>query len=187
MRELLRRQGYAYATESTYLDWVRRFVKFSNVQSRIEMLENAEQKVERFLTHLAIKQKVAPSTQNQAFNALLFLYEQVLEISIKNENIQALRAKKKIHIPIVLTQEEVAIVIYNMKGVYRLMLSLMYGCGLRMKELLNLRIKDIDFGLDNVYIFDSKSQSDRTCLCPIKLKMSSTYILMMYVEYTLKI
>ncbi|SMN16335.1 Integron integrase IntIPac [uncultured Candidatus Thioglobus sp.] len=111
---------------------------------------------------MAIKQKVVPSTQNQAFNALLFLHEQVLEISIKNENIQALRAKKKIHVAIVLTQEEVAIVIHNMKGVYRLMLSLMYGGG--------LHIKDIDFGFDNIYIFDSKSQSDRTLPLPNKIK-----------------
>jgi site-specific recombinase XerD len=106
MRALLRRQGYAYGTENTYCDWVRRFVKFSNVQSRIEMLENAEQKVERFLTHLAIKQKVAPSTQNQALNALVFLYTKVLKQPL--EGVNAARSRKEPRIPVVMSKKEVA-------------------------------------------------------------------------------
>ncbi len=163
----IRLRHYSYQTEKSYIGWIKRYIFFHNKKHPKDM---GKIEIEEFLTHLAVEKKVAPSTQNQAFNALLFLYEQVLEISIKNENIQALRAKKKIHIPVVLTQEEVAIVIHNMKGTYKLMLSLMYGCGLRMKELLNLRIKDIDFGFDKVYIFDSKSQADRTLPLPNKIK-----------------
>lgn len=163
----IRLRHYSYQTEKSYIGWIRRYIFFHNKKHPKDM---GKVEIEQFLTHLAVEKKVSPSTQNQAFNALLFLYEQVLEISIKNENISALRAKKKVHIPVVLTPEEVAVVIYNMKGTYKLMLSLMYGCGLRMKELLNLRIKDIDFGFDKVYVFDSKSQTDRTLPLPNKIK-----------------
>lgn len=126
--------------------------------------------IEQFLTHLATKLNVSPTTQNQAFNALLFLYEQVLNISLRNQNIQALRAKERKHIPVVLTIEEVKNIILNMNGIYQLMVKLMYGCGLRMKEAQNIRIKDIDFGFDKIYIWDSKSLKDRTLPLPLKIK-----------------
>ena len=113
---------------------------------------------------------VSGSTQNQAFNALLFLYEQVLGIPLKNENIQALRAKSKKRIPVVLSREEVAAVLHQMNGLYRLMVALMYGCGLRMNELLKLRVKDIDFSYDRIYIYDSKSDKDRVVPLPLKIK-----------------
>ena len=126
--------------------------------------------IEQFLTYLATDKNVSATTQNQAFNALLFLYQEILNISLKDENIQALRAKEKKHIPVVLSIEEVKKIIANTTGIYQLMLKLMYGCGLRMSELLNLRIKDIDFSYDKVYIWDSKSQKDRTIPLPIKIK-----------------
>src|SRR5574344_1272310 len=126
--------------------------------------------IEQFLTHLATNLKVSPTTQNQAFNALLFLYEQVLDISLKDQNIQALRAQQRKHIPVVLTKEEVQNIIVNMHGIYQLMVKLMYGCGLRMSEAQNMRIKDIDFGFDKIYIWDSKSLKDRTVPLPMKIK-----------------
>lgn len=126
--------------------------------------------IEAFSTDLAVNRNVSPSTQNQAFNALLFLYEQVLEISIKNQNISALRAKAKIHMPVVMTQNEVKSVIFNTNSVYQLMLKLLYGCGLRMNELLRLRVKDVDFGFDKVYVWDGKSQKDRVLPLPQKIK-----------------
>ncbi|MEA3554850.1 MAG: integron integrase, partial [Campylobacterota bacterium] len=126
--------------------------------------------IEQFLTHLAVNNQVSPATQNQAFNAILFLYREVLNISMEDENIQALRAQQKKHIPVVLTIEEVREIILNLNGIYQMMIKLMYGCGLRMNELLNLRIKDIDFGYDKVYIWDSKSQKDRTIPLPLKIK-----------------
>jgi len=89
---------------------------------------------------------------------------------MKDMNIQALRAKEKKHIPVVLSIDEVKQIISNMNGIYKVMLKLMYGCGLRMSELLNLRIKDIDFSYDKVYIWDSKSQKDRTIPLPLKIK-----------------
>ena len=77
MRSILRREGYAYSTENSYCDWVRRFVKFHGITSRADMLVDSSIKVEKFLTHLAVHQNVAPSTQNQALNAIIFLYEDV--------------------------------------------------------------------------------------------------------------
>jgi integrase len=126
--------------------------------------------IEQFLTYLATKLNVSPTTQNQAFNAILFLYEQVLNISLKDQNIQALRAKERKHIPVVLTIDEVKNIILNMTGIYQLIVKLMYGCGLRMKEARNIRIKDIDFGFDKIYIWDTKSLKDRTLPLPLKIK-----------------
>ena len=126
--------------------------------------------IELFLTHLATQEKVSPTTQNQAFSALLFLYEQVLSISLKNQNIQALRAQERKHIPVVLTIDEVKRIIANLTGIYQLMVKLMYGCGLRMSEVQNMRIKDIDFGFEKVYIWDSKSLKDRTIPLPQSIK-----------------
>ena len=87
-----------------------------------------------------------------------------MNIDLKDENIQAFRAKEKKHIPVVLDKNEVKMIIANVSGIYQVMLKLMYGCGLRMSELLNLRVKDIDFSYNKVYIWDSKSQKDRTVL-----------------------
>lgn len=126
--------------------------------------------IEAYLTYLAVTKNVSPTTQNQAFNAILFLYKEVLGIDTSEWNIQALRAKRKDHMPVVLTKEEVKQVVFYMNGVYKLMLSLMYGCGLRMNELLRLRVKDIDFGFDNVYVWDTKSQKDRILPLPQSLK-----------------
>ena len=94
----------------------------------------------------------------------------MLGVDMSSWNIQALRAKERKHIPVVLTKDEVQKVIDNLDGVYQLIVSMMYGCGLRMQEALNLRIKDIDFGFDKVYIWDSKSLKDRTLPLPQKLK-----------------
>lgn len=98
------------------------------------------------------------------------MYEQVLNIPLKNENIQALRAQERKHIPVVLTIDEVKSIILNMTGIYQLIVKLMYGCGLRMKEVQNIRIKDLDFGYDKIYIWDSKSLKDRTLPLPLKIK-----------------
>ncbi|SMN16193.1 Integron integrase IntIPac [uncultured Candidatus Thioglobus sp.] len=159
MRALLRRQGYAYGTENTYCDWVRRFVKFSNVQSRIEMLENAEQKVERFLTHLAIKQKVAPSTQNQALNALVFLYTKVLKQPL--EGVNAARSRKEPRIPVVMSKKEVAKILALIDGTVGLIVRLLYAGGLRISEAVRLRVQDVDFEFKQIIVRDGKGKKDR--------------------------
>ncbi len=167
MRDKIRFKHYSLRTEQVYLSWTKRYILYHNKRHPKDM---GKIEIEQFLTHLAVDRHVSPTTQNQAFNSLLFLYEQVLLISLKNENIQALRAQQKKHIPVVLTLEEAREIILNVNGIYQIMLKLMYGCGLRMNELLNLRIKDIDFGYDKVYIWDSKSQKDRTVPLPTSIK-----------------
>ncbi len=167
LRDKIRVKHYSMSTERTYLFWVKSYILFHNKRHPKDM---SKIEIEQFLTHLAVDKKVSPATQNQAFNAILFLYREIFGFDMKDMNIQALRAKEKKHIPVVLTIDEVKQIILNMSGIYQLMLKLMYGCGLRMSELLNIRIKDIDFGYDKVYIWDSKSQKDRTIPLPFKIK-----------------
>jgi integrase len=115
--------------------------------------------------HLAIQRKVASSTQNQAFNAILFLYDQVLETKMP-ENIQSMRSKNPIRVPTVMTREETRKVIAAMSGVHQLMAKIMYGCGLRALECLRLRVKDIDFGLNQIIVRDAKGKKDRITVLP---------------------
>lgn len=167
VRDKIRFKHYSLSTEKTYLFWIKQYIIFHGKKHPKEL---GKMKIEEFLTYLATKKRVAPTTQNQAFSALLFLYREVLGIEMDTWNIQALRAKERKHIPVVLTKEEVRLILDNLYGTYKLITSLMYGCGLRMSEVLNLRIKDIDFGFDKVYVWDSKSLKDRTVPLPIKLK-----------------
>jgi integron integrase len=163
----IRVKHYSIKTEQSYTSWIKRYILFHNKKHPKDM---GKYEIEQYLTYLAVTKEVSPTTQNQAFNAILFLYEQVLEVSLKDSNIQALRAKTKKRVPVVLTIDEVKSILYNLNGIYKLSVSLMYGCGLRMSELLSLRIKDIDFGFNKVYIYDSKSQKDRVVPLPLKLK-----------------
>jgi len=167
VRDKIRLKHYSISTEKTYIHWIRCYILFHNKKHPVDMGKN---EIEEYLTHIAVNKKVSPTTQNQAFSAILFLYKEVLGIDISEWNIQALRAQERKHIPTVLTKDEVGNIILNINGIYNLMVSLMYGCGLRMSELLNLRIKDIDFGFDKVYIWNSKSLKDRTLPLPKKLK-----------------
>jgi len=167
VRDKIRFKHYSYATESSYVSWIKRYIIYHDKRHPIEM---GKVEIEDFLTHLAVDKKVSPTTQNQAFSAILFLYRHVLGLDMEGENIQALRAQERKHIPVVLTRQEITLVLENLTDIYQLIVTLMYGCGLRMNEALNLRIKDIDFGFDKIYIWDSKSLKDRTLPLPLKLK-----------------
>jgi integron integrase len=168
VREKIRFKHYSISTEKTYIHWVKHYIFFHNKKHPIDMAKN---EIEDYLTHLAVQRQVSPTTQNQAFNAILFLYKEVLGVDVSEWNIQALRAQERKHIPVVLTKEEVQKVLLNISGIYKLVTTLMYGCGLRMNEVLNLRLKDIDFGFDKIYVWDSKSLQDRTIPLPQKLKV----------------
>ena len=159
MRAVLRVQRYALRTERAYCDWVRRFVKFHRMQSRADLAEGTR-KVEEFLTHLAVEGQVAASTQNQALNALLFLYAQVLEQPL-TERIDAVRAHRQRRIPEVLSAEEVRRVIALVGGPVQLVLKLLYGSGLRLMEALRLRVKDVDFQYLQVTVRSGKGGKDR--------------------------
>ncbi len=167
VREKIRFKHYSLSTERTYVYWIKYYILFHNKRHPKEM---GKVEIEQFLTYLAVEKKVSPTTQNQAFSAILFLYKEILGFDMCDWNIQALRAKERKHIPVVLTKDEVNRVIENLTGIYQLIVSLMYGCGLRMSEVLNIRVKDIDFGFDKVYIWDSKSLKDRTVPLPQKIK-----------------
>jgi len=175
VRDKVRLKHYSLKTERAYVGWIKRYILFHNKRHLVAM---GKAEIESFLSWLAADQGVSPTTQNQAFSALLFLYREVLGVDVSEWNIQALRAKERKHIPVVLTREEVRRVIDNLDGIYQLIVKVMYGCGLRMSEVLNLRIKDIDFGFDTVYIWESKSPKDRTLPLPISVKDE----LMMQVE-----
>jgi integron integrase len=167
VREKIQFKHYSYSTEKTYVHWIKHYILFHSKKHPLEM---GKTEIEEYLTKLATKDNVAPTTQNQAFSALLFLYKEVLGIDMSEWNIQALRAQERKHIPVVLTKEEVKTVLQNVSKEYSLLVHLMYGCGLRMNEALSLRIKDIDFGFDKIYVWDSKSLKDRTIPLPQKLK-----------------
>lgn len=167
VRDKIRFKHYSYSTEKTYVHWIKHYILFHKKKHPIEM---GKVEIETYLTKLATQDKVSPTTQNQAFSAVLFLYKEVLGVDISEWNIQALRAQERKHIPAVLTKDEVKSVLQNIPMEYSLLVHLMYGCGLRMNEALNLRIKDIDFGFNKIYIWDSKSLKDRTIPLPLKLK-----------------
>nr|WP_231971915.1 integron integrase [Sulfurifustis variabilis] len=127
----------------------------------------AEQ-VTSFLTHLAVQGRVSASTQNQALNALLFLYREVLDIELPWMN-DIERAKKPARLPVVLTRAEVRALLARLEGTHWLMGSLIYGSGLRLMECLRLRVKDLDFGYQQLLIRDAKGQKDRVTVIPESL------------------
>jgi len=137
VRDVLRLNHYSIHTERTYIDWIRKFVHFHKMSSRDD-LSGGERKIEAFLTHLAVQGNVAPSTQNQAMNALVFLYKRVLKGEL-NEAIDAVRAVLKTHVPVVMTREETAKVLSLLAGTPQLVAKLLYGSGLRISEAIRLR------------------------------------------------
>ena len=163
--DAVRRRHYSVGTERMYVAWYKRFVRFHGLRHPAEL--DAED-VETFLTHLARNRSVAASTQNQALNALVFLYRHVLDLEV--EDIRALRAKERRHIPTVLTPEEVARVFGHIGGNWRIPCALLYGCGLRLMECLRLRIKDMDTGAGVVCVHQAKGGKSRTLTMPAKLR-----------------
>jgi len=164
MRDVLRRGHYSIHTERTYCDWVRRYIRYHGMKSRRD-LEDAEAKIEGFLTHLARDQKVAASTQNQALNALVFLYKKVLKWPLE-KGINAERSRQPERVPVVLTREETAAVISLLKGEHQLVVKLLYGSGLRIMESLRLRVQDIDFEMKQLTVHSGKGDKDRFTTFP---------------------
>ena len=124
--------------------------------------------VEAFLTHLAVEGKVAAATQNQALSALLFLYREVLEINLPWLD-QVVRAKRPARLPVVLTRQEVTAVLNRMSGVYGLLARLLYGTGMRLMEVIRLRVKDVDFARGEIVVRDGKGAKDRITMLPQSL------------------
>jgi integron integrase len=159
VRNLMRLNHYSIHTERSYLDWIKRYIVFHRMRCR-EDLAGGEAKIEAFLTHLAIDGKVAASTQNQAMNALVFLYRKVLEVAL-DQRIDAVRAERKVNVPVVLDRPEVARVLALLQGEPQVIVKLLYGSGLRIMEAVRLRIKDIDFRMKQVTVRSGKGEKDR--------------------------
>lgn len=167
VRDYMRLKHYSIHTERTYCEWIKRFVLFHKMSSRKD-LKGGERKIEAFLTHLAVKQNVAPATQNQAMNALVFLYKKILKVSLQEE-INAVRAARKTNLPVVMTRNEVRSIISIMEGVPQLIVKLLYGCGLRIMETLRLRVQDIDYKMKTVTVRSGKGAKDRITTFPASI------------------
>jgi len=155
--ESIRLKHYSRATEKSYVGWIKRFILFHGKRHPREM---GAKEVADFLSYLALKRNVSPSTQNQAFNALMYVYKYVLETPIEGLS-GTVRAKKKQKIPVVLTKDEVRNLLKELNGKYWLAACLMYGSGLRLMECLRLRVMNLDFHHRAIYIHDGKGGKDR--------------------------
>ncbi len=161
----LRVKRYSLRTEQVYIDWIRRFILFHGKRHPESM---GEEEIARFLSHLAIEGRVAASTQNQAFSALLFLYQQVLDRKLEFiHGVERVRRPPKL--PVVFTPAEARAILAHLKGDYRLMAHLLYGSGLRLLECLRLRVKDIDFGYRQITVREGKGMRERVTMLPERL------------------
>jgi len=158
----IRARHMSYRTEKTYLHWIRRFIRFHNLRHPRDM---GGPEVEDFLTTLAVKNQVSASTQNQALAAILFLYREVLEIRLP-WLADVVRAKRPQRLPVVLTRAEVQQVLTKLSGTEWLVVSLLYGSGMRLGECMQLRIKDLDLSRRELLIRDAKGQKDRVTMVP---------------------
>ena len=161
LRQAIRVRHYSIRTEQAYVDWVKRYIVFHGKKHPSEM---GPVEVSAFLTHLAVNRNVAPSTQNQALNALCFFYSAVLDQPLGNIN--GVRAKKKKKLPIVLNRDEVAALLRQLSGKYWLAACLMYGSGLRLMECMRLRVMHLDFDHRAILVIDGKGAKDRVVTLP---------------------
>ena len=162
VRAICRTRHLSIRTEQAYIGWIRRFIHFHGVRHPAVM---GAGEISAFLTYLAVERQVAASTQNQARNALLFLYKHALAQDI-GELGEIVRARRPQRLPVVLSRAEVNALLRQMEGTHHLVASLLYGSGLRLLEALRLRVKDIDFGQQQLVVRDGKGQKDRITMLP---------------------
>jgi integron integrase len=168
LRHVLRVRHYSLRTEECYADWARRYILFHGKRHPCDL---GAAHVARFLTHLAVEGHVAESTQNQALNALVFLYKQVLDIDLGS--LHHVRARRPVRLPVVASRDEVRQVLAAIEGadgLFRLAVELLYGTGLRKMECLRLRVHDLDLGRHQVLVRGGKGNKDRVVMLPRKLK-----------------
>ena len=161
LRLHIREQGLAYKTEQTYIHWVKRFIYFHNKQhpQNLAMVD-----VEAFLSHLAVHQFCSVNTQKIALNAMVYLYKRFMGVDIGDLSFSLAKTPRRL--PVVYTRQEITEILSYLSGTPRLMVELMYGTGLRSAELLSLRIKDVDFGSNNIFVRAGKGNKDRTTMLP---------------------
>ena len=168
VRHAIRLRHYSRRTEDAYVQWILRFIRHSGMRHPREL---GAAEVSQFLSSLAVTGRVSASTQNQALSALLFLYREVLDAPVGWLN-ALVRAKRPARVPVVLTREEVRKVLARLKdrGPAALIAALLYGTGMRLLEALGLRVKDIDFGMNQITVRGGKGDRDRRTMLPERLK-----------------
>jgi integron integrase len=167
VRRAIRLRHYAIRTEEAYVQWIRRFILFHNKRHPKDL---GAAEVSAFLTHLAVNRDVAPSTQNQAKSALLFLYREVLSVDLPWLD-EVVGARQRRHLPIVLTPSEVRAMLEELSGTMGLIASLLYGTGMRLLEGLQLRVKDINAERREIVVRDGKGGKDRVTMLPENLML----------------
>lgn len=167
--EALRNRHYSLRTEETYISWVRKFILYHNKRHPRDM---GAAEINDFITNLVNHRSVAASTQNQAISAIMFLYRNVLHLELDDSQILPIRPTKPKRIPTVLSRDETKRVIARMEGVYKIMAQIMYGSGLRLMEVIRLRIKDLDFDNRQIIVRDGKGENDRITPFPDMLLAS---------------
>ncbi|MEX2384261.1 MAG: integron integrase, partial [Thermoanaerobaculia bacterium] len=166
VRYAIRARHYSLRTEEAYVAWVRRFILFHGKRHPMEM---GESEINAFVTHLAVEGPVSASTQTQALSALLFLYRHVLQKPLPALD-TVIRAKRPGRLPTVLTRAEVRAILGRMYGTPRLVATLLYGTGMRLLECLRLRVKDIEFGNNQIVVRDAKGGKDRVVPLPLVVR-----------------
>lgn len=166
LREMLRLKQRAYSTEKTYVGWLRAFKGMFQEKAPAELEPS---NIQTFLSHLAVEKRISASTQNQALNALVFLFRHVLDREI-GKDLDSVRADPKKRLPVVMTPTEVQAVLGRLAGINLLMAKLIYGCGLRITECLGLRIKDVDLEQCILMVRSGKGDKDRRTVLPESLK-----------------
>jgi integron integrase len=169
-KRLIRLKHYSYSTERTYLQWIERFFDYAlQTDKKKGISDIGTEDFKNFISHLALKQKVSSSTQNQAFNAVLFLFRNILgkETGDLGNTIRAKRGQK---MPVVFSVDEVKSLFAHMAGRNLLIAELLYGAGLRLMELARLRVKDIDFDSNTIFVRSGKGDKDRTTILPASVK-----------------
>lgn len=165
-RAAIRLRHYSLRTEDTYVHWIKRFLLFHGNRHPAEM---GEVEIGHFLSMLAVEQHVSASTQNQALNALVFLYRHVLQRDVGQLE-HLVRAKQSQRLPVVLRKHEVKALLDALTGVHWLMGHLLYGAGLRLMECLRLRVKDLDCSANQIIVREGKGNKDRVTMLPITVK-----------------
>lgn len=178
IRISLKSNHYSRKTEEAYINWIKRFILFHNKKHPNEM---GKDEIQKFINHLAVEQNVSSSTQNQALQAILYLYKNIL-----NKNVGWLddikHATRIKHLPVVFSRNETTKIFEHLNGIPKLVVSLLYGSGLRLSEALSLRIKDIDFEYKQIIVRDGKGEKDRHTVLPssiipeLKKHLNEVYI-----------
>ena len=166
VRQAIRTRHYSYMTEKAYIGWIKRFIFFHNKRHPAEM---GEAEIGRFLSSLATESHVSASTQNQALNALLFLYQEILHLKIGFID-GVIRAQRPKRLPVVLTKDEVRKILGGLNGKPWIMTMFLYGAGLRLMECCRLRIKDIEFSQNQIVVRAGKGNKDRHTMLPAAVK-----------------